>query len=81
MVALDAESESKGTSGLMCVDNVDALAEQYIFGHWVIGHIVRKYDIGGDDHEGQIVCLNSIDVFDSVVVRRVAMCDDNDFSD
>ena len=51
MIALYSESQSKGTGGLMRVDNVDTLAKQDLFGHRVVGNVVRKYDIGCDDQK------------------------------
>jgi len=81
MIALDSERQTKRTGGLMSMHNVNLFTKQYLLCHRIICHIIGKHYICGDYDKGQVVCFNSVDIPHSVVIRRIAMCDNNDFSD
>lgn len=74
VIALNSESNSKGTGGLMSVHNVDFFGLKYFFSLRVVSDKVGKTDIrSGNDEVRKIVSLHPVDVLDSIIVGRVTV--------
>ena len=74
VIALDSEGDSEGTGRLVSVHHVDSFIDQDVFVLRVVGDEVGKGDIGVFEDKGRkVVCFDTLDILDAVVVGRVAV--------